>query len=485
MPKRWLIILAGLFLPLAAACTSGELVTVLPPVSDGILAGSVTVGPLCPVEPCSREIGDIYSSRELQLQSESASGILVPLQPDGAFRASVPAGEYVVSLSNCDFLGCSASLPVTVVIKDGETSDLHIDIDTGIRGVARSETAHTRLIGDLRAAGAEVESRLGADSSTDFGVPLNVLTVNGSEVYVYEFPNIDDAEAAIGKVGPDGSAIVGIGFVDWTSTPHYYHRDSLIVLFVGRDLDIQETLEGVLGGQFAGGFRAPYRNPEVSEEADSTARRELSARLGVAPGDLRLVRAQATEHSNGALGCPDAGVFYTEAIIPGYVLAYGLNELRYPFHVSADGLLFTDCRRENNVAVPYSHVGGGYLVHENDTFPMAGETLSHLGDETVLLTVSDAEEYLSEVGDAVQISLDRIDWDTEMLVGTTITGSGCEADIWVPLVTMNHQSKSVTVYVAATQTGRCEKEWAHPIWLKVLEVPKDYTASFLLSYRIE
>ncbi|PKB71255.1 MAG: hypothetical protein BZY87_06475 [SAR202 cluster bacterium Io17-Chloro-G6] len=149
MRVRWLLIFAGLFLAMATACAPGESQTVVPvgtPVptqtsvsinTEGVLAGSVTIGPLCPVEPCARGDGDTYASRELQIQSEFASGILVPLEPDGTFRALLPAGKYVVTLSNCEFLGCSGSLPVTIVIKDGETSDLRINIDTGIRSVAQ------------------------------------------------------------------------------------------------------------------------------------------------------------------------------------------------------------------------------------------------------------------------------------------------------------------------------------------------------------
>jgi hypothetical protein len=47
---------------------------------------------------------------------------------------------------------------------------------------------------------------------------------------------------------------------------------------------------------------------------------------------------------------------------------------------------------------------------------------------------------------------------------------------------MQHLSKTVNVYVDAEQTGGCEKGWAQPVWLVLQEVPKDYSASFILSY---
>ena len=226
-----------------------------------------------------------------------------------------------------------------------------------------------------------------------------------------------------------------------------------------------------------------YRDPEVSGDADLTARRELSSRLGAQPEDLQLVQSQEIEFTDGALGCPDAGSFYTQAIVPGYILFYELNGLRYPFHVSTDGRLFTDCRGENRVAVPFRPAGD--IVHVNDAFRFTPGTQSHLGEEVVLRNLADAEAFDSEVGDSMRIFADMVDWDKEMLVGTVITGTGCSVDIWVPLVVVEHLSKTVVINVAATQAGLCKKIWAQPVWLLVQEVPKDYSASFLFAYRIE
>jgi len=478
---RWLLILAGLFLAMAAACTSGEADTPVPVSSEGVLAGSVTIGPLCPAEPCSQEIGDTFASRELKLQSEFANGILVPLQPDGTFHAVVPVGEYVVSVSNCDFLGCSSSLPVTVVIRGGETTDLRIDIDTGIRSTVQPQTTFAQLADDLMNAGAEVKA--GSNISQPFfSVPGQVLTVNGNDIQVFEFPSIDDAQTEVNKVSPDGFSI-GTSMVNWVASPHFYTRGPLIVLYVGDGRGVQTLLEGVVGSQFAGGDSMTRGQEVVSIEADMAARRELSNRLGVPPEDLVLVRSRKTEHRNASLGCPDAGVFYAEAMVPGYVLLYELKGLRYPFHVSSDGRFFTDCRRENNVAVPFRLADDN--VNVKNAFQWAGGTPSHLGKEVALQTLADAQAFLSDAGEQVEINLEQIDWDTEMLVGTVITGSGCGFEVWAPLVIMQHLGKNVDVYVNATQTGLCEKAWAQPVWLIVREVPKDYSASFILSYSIE
>ena len=43
----------------------------------------------------------------------------------------------------------------------------------------------------------------------------------------------------------------------------------------------------------------------------------------------------------------------------------------------------------------------------------------------MLQTRADAQAFLSTSGGLVEIDLDRIDWYSEMLAGTVITGSGC------------------------------------------------------------
>lgn len=100
---------------------------------DGTLTGTVNIGPLCPVEPCSNPPPDIYSSRQLILHPQYGQQILIPLRADGSFQAKVRAGTYTVDLTNCTFLGCKNSLPLTVTIEGSQTTILNISIDTGIR----------------------------------------------------------------------------------------------------------------------------------------------------------------------------------------------------------------------------------------------------------------------------------------------------------------------------------------------------------------
>lgn len=99
----------------------------------GVLYGQVRIGPLCPVEPCQNETPDVYSSRALVLESGTGEVIYIKLLPDGWFKEPVKAGVYVVTLTECDFMGCGSALPIKVAVTAGEYTELMLDIDTGIR----------------------------------------------------------------------------------------------------------------------------------------------------------------------------------------------------------------------------------------------------------------------------------------------------------------------------------------------------------------
>jgi hypothetical protein len=104
--------------------------------ASGTLTGTVTIGPLCPVEPCSVSRDQVlaaYAARPLLIRTDG--GILVQsvtADPDTGYSVSLHPGTYVVDITPRG-IGGSPDLPRTVTIHAGETVRLDIDIDTGIR----------------------------------------------------------------------------------------------------------------------------------------------------------------------------------------------------------------------------------------------------------------------------------------------------------------------------------------------------------------
>jgi hypothetical protein len=103
---------------------------------NGTLTGMVTIGPLCPVEPCQispEQLAAVYAARTVTVRSPAGdliaeqhpdpwSGYTIPLRP-GVYRVDiVPGGMHA-----------SPDLPKSVTIRPEETVRVDITIDTGIR----------------------------------------------------------------------------------------------------------------------------------------------------------------------------------------------------------------------------------------------------------------------------------------------------------------------------------------------------------------
>ena len=70
---------------------------------------------------------------------------------------------------------------------------------------------------------------------------------------------------------------------------------------------------------------------DVPEDMLMAVIQEAAAQTGVSPGDLVVVAAEAVTWSDGSLGCPEPGMGYTQALVPGYrvVIDAGGEELHF------------------------------------------------------------------------------------------------------------------------------------------------------------
>ena len=118
-------------------------------------------------------------------------------------------------------------------------------------GASQVGSAVDSLLATLQGAGLNVST--GGDvTQSFFSVPGKVLTLNGEEIQVYEYPAPEAAEADAGSVSADGGT-VGTTVVDWISTPHFFRSGTTIVIYVGESQDVLNALQSLLGSQFAGG----------------------------------------------------------------------------------------------------------------------------------------------------------------------------------------------------------------------------------------
>ena len=66
-------------------------------------------------------------------------------------------------------------------------------------------------------------------------------------------------------------------------------------------------------------------------------RADLAERSGAARDDMVVIRDQAVTWSDGSLGCPQPGVFYTQALVPGYWVVLQVGDQEYDYRASESG----------------------------------------------------------------------------------------------------------------------------------------------------
>lgn len=103
----------------------------------GFLEGKVTIGPLCPVEPCNltqEKIDEIFGARKLVVYTSDKSSIVTVISLDhkGEYRVALNPGKYIIDINRIS-IDSSDDVPKEILIEPGKTIRLDIQIDTGIR----------------------------------------------------------------------------------------------------------------------------------------------------------------------------------------------------------------------------------------------------------------------------------------------------------------------------------------------------------------
>ena len=76
------------------------------------------------------------------------------------------------------------------------------------------------------------------------------------------------------------------------------------------------------------------------EEVVQEAIRDLAARLDVAEAAIEVVEVRDVQWPDGALGCPEEGKMYTQAVVDGTQVLLGADERIFDYHAGSDGAPF-------------------------------------------------------------------------------------------------------------------------------------------------
>ncbi len=106
-------------------------------VSIGTLKGSVTVGPVCPIErpdyPC-KPTPEMYAAAQVFVYLTDKATLVKTITPDpnGDFSISLSTGKYYIDMIH-QRIGGTTGVPTTVSITKGGTVTLKLNVDTGLR----------------------------------------------------------------------------------------------------------------------------------------------------------------------------------------------------------------------------------------------------------------------------------------------------------------------------------------------------------------
>jgi hypothetical protein len=121
-----------------------------------------------------------------------------------------------------------------------------------------------RFLSDLQKAGIVFDYTAMLAPNIWLGAGQTIL-VKDERVHLYEFPDSKTAHGKAAQISADGASIV-FPYQDqdgstqlmlsetlvWQGAPHLFRRGRLIVVYVGANPELVETLSGILGEFFAG-----------------------------------------------------------------------------------------------------------------------------------------------------------------------------------------------------------------------------------------
>lgn len=87
--------------------------------------------------------------------------------------------------------------------------------------------------------------------------------------------------------------------------------------------------------------------PMQEEDTVQAAINDLASRLRLGAEDIELIDFREVQWPDGSIGCPEEGMFYTQAIVEGSQVLLEADGRIYDYHAGADGVPFL-CESEED-----------------------------------------------------------------------------------------------------------------------------------------
>lgn len=170
----------------------------------------------------------------------------------------------LIAIGFATILGACTSTTGSIT-DDASSSSAMTDSDLEVETVEE-------LVGTLQTRGHIVDMGLTIEDPL-FSVSGTDIAVDTATVQVYEYADETTASSDAATIMANGY-IVGNKALDWAAPPHFFQNDRLIVVYVGSDETLLDSLEETFGAQVAGG---EINGPGFGSGTEASASSAMSA----------------------------------------------------------------------------------------------------------------------------------------------------------------------------------------------------------------
>lgn len=223
----------------------------------------------------------------------------------------------------------SINTPIPPAIST-DSADVETDMQTG------EPPEPTNLTDDQISAPTDPVDLVIADLAEYLHVSPNAIELFSTETIIWPDSSLGcpQPDIAYTQVTVDGMLIqLRVG-----NTVYHYHSggDADPFLCESTELLAMEPTDQPISG---GHPEAPPTRGDTLPESDPDVQQalaDLSARLGISTDRIEVLLAEEVVWSDSALGCPEEGMAYTQALAPGRRIILNVDGQLYFYHSSAN-----------------------------------------------------------------------------------------------------------------------------------------------------
>jgi hypothetical protein len=226
--------------------------------------------------------------------------------------------------------------PETTPVQPGEEATrvpLNTPDSEGTLVIPETGPAYTYnlLVDDLAAAGSEPVTA-GTLEQPFFDVEARVLTVNGEDIQVFEFADVQTRQDAEDTISAGGS-VIGTSQLTWVDIPNFWSRGRILVLYIGQNAELISLLDEVVGQRITFDESGNRVLPITVDDAQ----RFLADQLGIDLSRIQVNSFSMMNWPDACLGLAGQGEMCAQVITPGYQVILQVDDQQYDVRTDTSG----------------------------------------------------------------------------------------------------------------------------------------------------